>query len=75
MVLRHSHRQLAQMPDGRTYHWIARALAREWWFVTLVAMFSIGLGCDLRQASRLVYTRGLDLTSSSAATSIGSRSA
>ncbi|MEV2230656.1 short-chain fatty acyl-CoA regulator family protein [Streptomyces phaeochromogenes] len=33
--------------------------------------FAIGLGCELRHASRLVYSDGLDLDNASAATPIG----
>jgi predicted transcriptional regulator len=33
--------------------------------------FSIGLGCDVRHAPRLVYAKGLDLSDPSAATPIG----
>jgi XRE family transcriptional regulator, fatty acid utilization regulator len=65
-------RQLAQMPDGRTYLWIARAVSRpSGGFGTPDTTFSIGLGCDLRHASRLVYAQGLDLANPAAATPIG----
>ena len=68
----HIQRQLAQMPDGRTYLWIARTVtsgARGWG--TPRKTFSIGLGCDVRHASRLVYAQGLDLTDPATATPIG----
>lgn len=64
--------QLANLPDGRTYLWIARAVVRP-----PVAhgapsrTFAIGLGCDLRHASKLVYAKGLDLRNPTAATPIG----
>ncbi|HET6336607.1 MAG TPA: short-chain fatty acyl-CoA regulator family protein [Polyangiales bacterium] len=65
--------QLAQMPDGRTYLWIARTVSREHaGFGTPTKTFAIGLGCDLRHAHRLVYSRGLDLTDPAARTPIGS---
>jgi XRE family transcriptional regulator, fatty acid utilization regulator len=65
-------RQLAQMPDGRTYLWIARAVTRpSGGFGTPDTSHSIGLGCDLRHASRLVYAQGLDLGNPAAATPIG----
>ncbi len=64
--------QLAQMPDGRTYLWIARCIRnptgghgapeRE---------FAVALGCDQRQAGRLVYSRGLALDDAAASTPIG----
>jgi predicted transcriptional regulator len=33
--------------------------------------FAIGLGCDIRHAGRLVYTKGMDLADHEAATPIG----
>ena len=64
--------QIAQMPDGRSYLWIARTTGdgpgayggprRE---------FAIGLRCDLTYADRLVYSRGLDLTDPDIAVPIG----
>lgn len=64
--------QLSRMPDGRTYLWIARTVssgARGWGAPRKV--FSIGLGCDMRHAHRLVYAKGLDLSDPDAATPIG----
>lgn len=64
--------QLARMPDGRTYLWIARTVRQ-----TVGAWgepgktFAIGLGCDLRHAERLIYARGLDLADPGATTPIG----
>ena len=64
--------QLAQMPDGRNYLWIARTVSRRYGgYGTLAKTFAIGLGCDLRDARRLVYARGLDLASPSALIPIG----
>jgi len=64
--------QLAQMPDGRRYLWIARTVAqgRRGWGAPR-RVFSVGLGCDIRNASRLVYAKGLDLRDAEAATPIG----
>lgn len=65
-------RQLAQMPDGRSYLWIARTVsARNGGFGTPAKTFAIGLGCDLHHAHRLVYSDGLDLTNPAAPTPIG----
>jgi predicted transcriptional regulator/transcriptional regulator with XRE-family HTH domain len=64
--------QLASMPDGRTYLWIARTVvsgARG--YGQPRKLFSVGLGCDVRHAPRLVYAKGLDLASPEAATPIG----
>lgn len=66
-------RQIAQMPDGRTYLWVARTVNhhRSAWG-NPGKMFAIGLGCELRHAQRTVYADGLDLEDTSAATPIGS---
>ena len=64
--------QLASMPDGRTYLWIARSITRATGgYGSPERTFAIGLGCDVRHASRLVYAKGLALTDTSAATPIG----
>ena len=66
-------RQIAEMPDGRTYLWIARTVNhhRAAWGQP-GKMFAIGLGCELRHASRTVYSDGLDIADTSAAVPIGS---
>ncbi|KAF1048369.1 MAG: HTH-type transcriptional regulator PrpR [Xylophilus sp.] len=65
-------RQLARMPDSHTYLWIARVVShRTGGYGALQQEFSIGLGCDIRHASRLVYAKGLDLRDPEAATPIG----
>ncbi|MGC5007855.1 short-chain fatty acyl-CoA regulator family protein [Streptomyces sp. DT203] len=66
------HVQIAAMPDGQRYLWTARAITRHrggWGEPGKT--FAIGLGCEIRHASRLVYSDGLDLDSASAATPIG----
>ena len=64
--------QLASMPDGRRYLWVARSIARSHGgYGSTRRTFSIGLGCDVRHASRLVYAKGLDLQDPEAATPIG----
>lgn len=64
--------QLAAMPDGRIYLWVARCVThRRGGYSTPARTFSIGLGCDLRHAERLVYGKGLNLKDPSAATPIG----
>lgn len=64
--------QVARMPDGRRHFWMARQVdsgpvghgrARK--------TFAVSLGCDVRHASRLVYSRGLDLHNLADATPIG----
>ncbi|MET8815003.1 short-chain fatty acyl-CoA regulator family protein [Streptomyces sp. NPDC004549] len=66
------HVQVAEMPDGRRYLWTARAVTRHrggWGEPGKT--FAIGLGCETRHAHRLVYSNGLDLSRTSAATPIG----
>lgn len=64
--------QIAQMPDGRNYMWVARTVERRASrYGQAGKTFAIGLGCELRHAHRLVYSEGLDL-SGEAATPIGS---
>ncbi|WP_031936391.1 short-chain fatty acyl-CoA regulator family protein [Prescottella defluvii] len=54
--------QVAQMPDGRTYLWIARTTdAGAHPYGTSERSFAVGLGCDITHADRLVYSRGLRL--------------
>lgn len=66
------HVQVAAMPDGTRYLWIARTVTRgrgQWG--SPGKSFAIGLGCELRHARRLVYSTGLDLDDPAAATPIG----
>jgi predicted transcriptional regulator/transcriptional regulator with XRE-family HTH domain len=54
--------QIAQMPDGRSYMWVARTVERRASrYGQPGKTFAIGLGCELRHAHRLVYSEGLDL--------------
>lgn len=63
--------QVAQMPDGRNYMWVARTVERRAQrYGQPSKTFAIGLGCELRHAHRLVYSEGLDL-SGEVATPIG----
>lgn len=62
--------QVVETPDNRRFFTIARTVqraARTW---EDEADLSIGLGCDLKYAGQLVYSRGLDLAAP-AATPIG----
>ena len=64
--------QLARMPDGRAYLWIARTVSHgQRNYGAPGKNFSIGLGCDVRHASRLVYSKGLDLKDPEVPTPIG----
>jgi predicted transcriptional regulator/DNA-binding XRE family transcriptional regulator len=65
--------QIASMPDGRHYFWIARqVVSGPLGYGRPQKTFAVSLGCDLRHAHRLVYSRGLDLSDpEAAATPIG----
>jgi len=64
--------QIAQMPDGRSYMWVARTVERRpSRYGQPGKTFAIGLGCEVRHANRLVYSEGLNLSSDNA-TPIGS---
>lgn len=57
--------QVAEMPDGQRYLWVARTVSRHrggYGNTANAKTFVIGLGCELRQAGRLVYSDGIDLT-------------
>lgn len=52
--------QIAEMPDGRHYMWVARTVERRAArYGQPGKTFAIGLGCELRHAQRLVYSEGL----------------
>ncbi|WP_031465336.1 short-chain fatty acyl-CoA regulator family protein [Sciscionella sediminilitoris] len=64
--------QIAALPDGKRYFWIARTVSRNiGGHGSPGKTFSVGLGCELRYARRLVYSTGLDLDDPAAATPIG----
>jgi predicted transcriptional regulator/plasmid maintenance system antidote protein VapI len=65
-------RQVAQMPDGRSYLWIARQVRQGGGgFGASEKRFAVALGCDLAHADRLIYARGLNLRAPDLATAIG----
>ncbi|MBE8519852.1 DUF2083 domain-containing protein [Amycolatopsis sp. H6(2020)] len=64
--------QIATLPDGKSYFWIARTVSRNiGGYGSPGKTFTVGLGCELRHAGRLVYSTGLDLDEPAAATPIG----
>lgn len=66
-------RQLARMPDGGTHLWIAKNISSgAAGFQAPARSFAVALGCDVSQAHRLVYSKGLDLQDPDFATPIGS---
>ena len=64
--------QVASMPDGCTYLWIARQVSTGApGFRAPGKTFAVALGCDISQAHRLIYSKGLDLHDPQGATPIG----
>lgn len=64
--------QVAQMPDGRSYFWIARTTtSTPSSFLGPKKSFAIGLGCDLAHADKLIYSAGINLADSAAVVEIG----
>lgn len=64
--------QIAQMPDGRTYFWIARTTTSEpSRYLGPDKSFAIGLGCDVTHAEKLIYSAGIDLTDTEVVVPIG----
>jgi predicted transcriptional regulator len=64
--------QIAQMPEGTRYFWIARTVTRTpGRYGAPAKTFAIALGCELRHAHRLVYATGLDIDDPAAAVPIG----
>ncbi|OYX29534.1 MAG: XRE family transcriptional regulator [Caulobacterales bacterium 32-69-10] len=53
--------QVVETPDGRRYFTIARTVRRAAQTWDEDADLAIGLGCDLKHAGQLIYSRGLDL--------------
>ncbi|MEW1864421.1 short-chain fatty acyl-CoA regulator family protein [Streptomyces sp. NPDC088194] len=64
--------QVAEMPDGKRYFWVARTVSRGGaGHHAPRAEFAVALGCELRHAHRLVYAEGIALDDPRAATPIG----
>ncbi|HCS56948.1 MAG TPA: transcriptional regulator, partial [Gordonia polyisoprenivorans] len=64
--------QIAEMPDGREYFWIARTVERRAArFGQPGKTFAIGMGCELRHAARVIYSDGLEIGPQARITPIG----
>ncbi|MFJ5879956.1 short-chain fatty acyl-CoA regulator family protein [Kitasatospora cineracea] len=64
--------QVAEMPDGKRYFWIARTVTHGGHGHRAPrSEFAVALGCELRHAHRLVYSEGIALDRGQAATPIG----
>ena len=57
--------QLARMPDERTYLWIARTVSHaRGKYGAPTKTFAVALGCDVRHAERVVYSKGINFKAS-----------
>ncbi|NJC03900.1 hypothetical protein GGR63_003847 [Xanthomonas sp. 3272] len=64
--------QIARMPDGRRYFWLARQVSSGApGYGRPRKTFALAMGCDLRHADQLVYARGWDLDAVDDAVPIG----
>ncbi|MER8099100.1 short-chain fatty acyl-CoA regulator family protein [Kitasatospora sp. NPDC094016] len=64
--------QVAEMPDGKRYFWIARTVSHGGFGHRAPrSEFAVALGCELRHAHRLVYAEGVALDAPGAAAPIG----
>lgn len=64
--------QIAEMPDRRTYLWLARTTDESTpGYLSPKRDFAIGLGCDLTYAHKLVYSHGLSIDDPNTAVPIG----
>ena len=64
--------QVAEMPDGRRYLWVARTIGRRIGaYGQPGVQHAVALGCDVHHATRLVYARGLAVSDPSIAVPIG----
>jgi len=65
-------RQLARMPDGKTYLCLARTVHESGTsYLQPQRKFAIGLGCEIKHAHKLIYSTGLDLENQDAVEPIG----
>lgn len=64
--------QLSQMPEGETYFCIARSFEKgDYRHNAPRRHFSIGLGCHISHAKRMIYSDGIDLSNTTQIVPIG----
>ncbi|HHS83042.1 MAG TPA: XRE family transcriptional regulator [Devosia sp.] len=64
--------QLSRMPDGETYFCIARSYAKgSFRHHAQLRHLSVGLGCHISHASKLIYSDGIDLKNEARVVPIG----
>lgn len=65
-------KQVAQMPDGKTYFCIARTVTKPTGgHLDPQREFAVGLGCSVEHAQQLIYSTGIDLNNQEAVVPIG----
>ena len=64
--------QLDRLPDGTMFFSIARTIRKHrGGYRSPEVMYSVGLGCDVESAKRMVYSDGFDLSNPAAAVPVG----
>jgi predicted transcriptional regulator/DNA-binding XRE family transcriptional regulator len=64
--------QLDRLPDGTMFFSIARTIRKHrGGYRSPEVMYSVGLGCDVESAKRMVYADGFDLSNPAAAVPVG----
>ena len=64
--------QLSEMPDGTRHFWVARTVRKaRGGFHAPRTEFAIGLGCEVRHASELIYAEGVNLQARDAVVPVG----
>lgn len=64
--------QLSRLPDGNALFSVARTVQRHTGdYHRPIVLYAVGIGCDVSEATRLVYADGVDLTNLTAAVPIG----
>jgi len=64
--------QFSRLPDGNALFSVSRTVQRHAGdYHQPIVLYAVGIGCDVGEASRLVYADGVDLTNLAAAVPIG----
>jgi predicted transcriptional regulator/transcriptional regulator with XRE-family HTH domain len=64
--------QLSEMPDGTRHFWVARTVRKtRGGYHAPRTEFALGLGCDVRHATGLIYAEGVNLQSREAVVPVG----
>jgi len=64
--------QLSEMPDGTQHFWVARTVRKtRGGYHAPRTEFAIGLGCEVRHATALIYSEGVNLQAREAVVPVG----